>query len=263
MRRRLDAELVRRGLSVSREQARTAIAEGRVVVAGAPAAKPARLVDPGEPIRVLGDGPRFVSRGGEKLDAALDRFGVDVDGARTLDAGASTGGFTDCLLQRGAASVLAVDVGYGQLHPRLREDPRVTVLERTNVRDFAVEEPVDVVVADLSFISLRTVAPVLVRAARPGADLVALVKPQFEAGRQEASRGEGVIRDPAVWRRVLGEVRAAFAAVNAAMIDVMVSPLTGASGNVEFLAHLRAAAGERPVDDAALDAVVAAAGGGG
>jgi 23S rRNA (cytidine1920-2'-O)/16S rRNA (cytidine1409-2'-O)-methyltransferase len=200
-------------------------------------------VAPEEPVRLAGDGPRFVGRGGEKLDAALDRFGVDVAGRTALDAGASTGGFTDCLLQRGAARVFAVDVGHGQLDARLRDDPRVSVLERTNVRHL---EPADVgggafgvVAADLSFISLRTVAPALVALAGHGADLVLLVKPQFEAGRQEASRGRGVIRDPSVWDRVVDEVTAAFVSEGAVMMDRMRSPLTGAQGNVEFLVHLR------------------------
>ena len=199
-----------------------------------------------------------MSRGGEKLDAALDRFGIDVAGRVAMDAGASTGGFTDCLLQRGAAHVVAVDVGYGQLHEKLRIDGRVTVLERTNIRDFRLPEPVDLVVADLSFISLRAVASALVGAnATPGADVVLLVKPQFEAGRQEADRGRGVIRDTLVWRRVLGEVRSALAEEGAAMMDVMASPLKGADGNVEFLAHARAHDPSPPAADERLDAAVA------
>ena len=234
-------ELVRRGLASSRDRARAEIASGRVRVAGAPADKPARLVAPGDPVVLTGPGPRFVSRGGDKLDAALDRFGVVVAGLDALDAGASTGGFTDCLLQRGAARVVAVDVGYGQLDARLRSDPRVTVLERTNVRHLGLEgvggRPFPVVVGDLSFISLRTVAPALIGLARPGGHVVALVKPQFEAGPAEAGRGKGVIRDPEVWRRVLEEVVGAFAARGAPVAGVMVSPLRGAEGNVEFLAH--------------------------
>ena len=177
---------------------------------GAPADKPARLVAPDEPIQVLGPAPRFVGRGGDKLDGALTRFGIDVAGRRAVDLGASTGGFTDCLLQRGATLVVAVDVGYGQLHERLRRDPRVVVRERTNGRDLVAGDlgpPAELLVADLSFISLRTVLPAVVPLAAPHADLVLLVKPQFEAGRQEASRGKGVIKDPDVWRRVLGEVR--------------------------------------------------------
>jgi len=258
-RRRLDAELVRRGLAPSREAARADVAEGRVLVSGAPAEKASRLVAAGEPLQVVGPPPRFVGRGGAKLDAALDHFGVDVSGRRALDAGASTGGFTDCLLQRGAATVTALDVGHGQLHERLRADPRVWVVERTNVREYVAPTPFEVVVADLSFISLTTAAPALLGAnAGPRADVVLLVKPQFEAGRVEASRGRGVIRDPNVWHRVLTEVRGALEAREAAMMGVMVSPLTGADGNVEFLAHLRA---HTPSDGRRLnlDAVVEAA----
>jgi len=212
-------------------------------VGGAPAEKASRLVAPEEPLRIAGEGPRFVSRGGEKLDAALGHFAIDLAGRIAIDVGASTGGFTDCLLQRGAARVVAVDVGRGQLDQRLRDDPRVTVLERTNVRhltpDVFDDERFPIVTADLSFISLRTVAPNLVRLAAPHADVVVLVKPQFEAGRAEASRGRGVIRDPDIWDRVVDDVAAAFAAEGSDMIGTMRSPLTGADGNVEFLMHLR------------------------
>jgi 23S rRNA (cytidine1920-2'-O)/16S rRNA (cytidine1409-2'-O)-methyltransferase len=200
-------------------------------------------VAPHEAVVVRGDGPRFVGRGGEKLAAALDHFAVPVDGARALDAGASTGGFTDCLLQHGARCVVAVDVGYGQLHERLRADPRVKSVERTNVRDLVPGDlgPLfDVVVADLSFISLRTVLAPLLGQAAHGAHVLLLVKPQFEAGRDEAARGRGVIRDPAVWRRVLDEVLIALQATGAAIMGAMVSPITGADGNVEFLVHARA-----------------------
>ena len=237
---------MRRGLAPSREQAQAVIAAGRVTVGGAPAPKASRLVAAGEAVEVLGDPPRFVGRGGEKLDAALHRFAVDVRGRRAVDAGASTGGFTDCLLQRGARHVVAVDVGHGQFDAGLRQDARVTVMERTNVRSLGATEAggeADLVCADLSFISLRTVAGALIGLVAPGGDLIVLVKPQFEAGRVEASRGSGVIRDPAVWRRVLEEVRDAFLDKDAAMLDVMVSPLEGAHGNVEFLAHLRRGAG--------------------
>ncbi len=170
-------------------------------------------------------------------------------GARALDAGASTGGFSDCLLQRGVASVTAVDVGRGQLHDRLRRDPRVTVMERTNIRGATLDtlgaDPFGIVVADLSFISLRTVAPVLFGLTRPGAPLVVLVKPQFEAGRREATRGKGVIRDPQVWKEALDSVMGAFRSAGATMMGVMVSPLRGADGNVEFFAHL--VAGPAPI----------------
>jgi 23S rRNA (cytidine1920-2'-O)/16S rRNA (cytidine1409-2'-O)-methyltransferase len=253
---------VRRGLVDSRQRAQAVITAGRVTVGGAPAAKASRLVAPHEAVVVHGPPARFVGRGGEKLDAALEHFAVDVTGLRALDAGASTGGFTDCLLQRGAAQVVAVDVGHGQLHERLRDDPRVRNLERTNVRNLTradLDGSVEVVVVDLSFISLATVTPVLVDVAAPDAAVVALVKPQFEAGRQEASRGRGVITDPAIWRRVLGEVIAAFEDAGAIIMGCMVSPLEGAEGNVEFLLHARAPGGTRDVGPVDLDAVVAAA----
>jgi 23S rRNA (cytidine1920-2'-O)/16S rRNA (cytidine1409-2'-O)-methyltransferase len=243
-RRRLDAELVRRGLAPSRERAQADIAAGLVLVGGAPADKPARLVGTGDPIVVTGPARRFVSRGGDKLEHALSTFELDVRARRCLDAGASTGGFTDCLLQRGAAEVVAVDVGYGQLHERIRADERVDVRERVNVRSLdaaAIGGPVDVVVADLSFISLRTVADALLACAAPGADLVVLVKPQFEAGRAEAAKGKGIIRDPAVRERVLAEVGGAFRDRGAAIMGTVESPITGADGNVELLLHVRAA----------------------
>lgn len=230
--------MVRRGLAPSRAAAQSLIAEGRVRVGGAAAAKPARLVDPGEAVVVTADGPGYVSRGGLKLEAALAGFGIDPSGRRAVDAGASTGGFTDCLLQHGAAEVVAIDVGRNQLHERLRADARVVSLERTDVRAVdvaAIGGPADLVVADLSFISLRTVAAAL-RGLASG-DLVALVKPQFEAGRAEADRGRGVIKDPAVrCRAVLGACDALEAA-GAAIMGVMASPLTGADGNAEFLVH--------------------------
>jgi 23S rRNA (cytidine1920-2'-O)/16S rRNA (cytidine1409-2'-O)-methyltransferase len=228
----------------SRERAVEVIAEQRVTVAGAVADKPARLVAPADAIEVRGPARAFVSRGGDKLAAALDRFEVDVDDRRVLDAGASTGGFTDCLLQRGARRVVAVDVGYGQLHEKLRADERVEVRDRTNVRGLdaeAIGGAVDLVVADLSFISLRTVAPALLACARPGADLILLVKPQFEAGRAEASRGRGVIKDPEVQARVLEEICADLRERGANIMGTMESPITGADGNREFLVHARAA----------------------
>lgn len=245
MRRRLDVELVRRGLASTREHAQAEIAADRVTVGGAPADKAARLVSPGEPVELTGPPPRFVSRGGDKLDGALDHFTVEVAGRVVLDAGASTGGFTDCLLQRGAAAVWAVDVGHGQLHARLRGDSRVNVHERVNIRTLGLDdlgrsgEPFPLVVTDLSFISLRTVAPPLCALVAPGGDLVVLVKPQFEVGRAEASKGRGVITRPDLWKRALEDVRAAMAGQGAVMIDLMVSPLLGTAGNVEFLAHLR------------------------
>ncbi len=267
---------MRRGLVDTRQQARAAIESGRVLVAGSVADKPARLVSAGEPVVLQGPSPRFVSRGGEKLAAALERFSLAgaVAAARALDAGASTGGFTDCLLQHGAAHVVAVDVGHGQLDARLRADPRVTVLERTNVRTLTLAAlggtPADLVTADLSFISLALVAPVLAGpVARPGADLVVLVKPQYEAGRAEVSRGRGVVRDPDIWRAAIGAVASALGGAGAAIMGAMRSPVTGPAGNVEFLLHAVVGAGARPDDEvarlvaaAAEEAVVAAAGAG-
>jgi 23S rRNA (cytidine1920-2'-O)/16S rRNA (cytidine1409-2'-O)-methyltransferase len=242
MRRRLDVELVRRGLVPSRTRAAEVIAAGRVLVGGAPAATPARQVDPAEAISVRAtDGPEFVSRGGQKLAAALDGFGIAVRNRRVLDAGASTGGFTDCVLQRGAAHVTAVDVGRNQLAWSLRDDARVTAMERTNIRDLAAGAIVpvpDLCVADLSFISLRTVAPNLVALTTPDADFVLLVKPQYEAGRARVGRG-GIVRDPAVHAAVLAEVVAGLETAGLGVRAVMPSPLRGADGNVEFLAWAR------------------------
>jgi 23S rRNA (cytidine1920-2'-O)/16S rRNA (cytidine1409-2'-O)-methyltransferase len=233
---------VDRGLAESRHQAASLIEQGLVLVSGSRADKPARLVAAGEPVELLGPAPRYVSRGGEKLRAALDRFSIDVTGARALDAGASTGGFTDCLLQAGAASVVAIDVGRGQLHDRLRRDARVTNLEQQDIRDVTLETiggtAVEVVTADLSFISLARTVPWLTgELAAPGATVVVLAKPQFEAGRVEASRGKGIIRDPDIHRRTLGEVGGALTASGAAIMGVMPSPITGQAGNIEFLLH--------------------------
>ena len=249
-RRRLDVELVRRGLANSRAEAQAAVEAGLVTVAGSPATKAASLVAADAPVQVVGPARRFVSRGGDKLRAALDRFDVDPRGRDCLDAGASTGGFTDCLLQAGAERVVAVDVGYGQLAWEVRNDPRVTVMERTNVRTLepgALPFVPDLVVADLSFISLRSVLPALVRAAAPDAEFVVLVKPQFEAGPAGVGSG-GVVRDPAVWRRVLGEVTDAFGSLDVVVLGAVASPLRGPAGNVEFLLH-----GRRGVDDAGVD----------
>ncbi|MGI8793459.1 MAG: TlyA family RNA methyltransferase [Acidimicrobiales bacterium] len=267
-RRRLDAELVRRGLARSRHQALELIDAGRVLVGGAPADKASRQVAAAEPVVVIGPPPPYVSRGGEKLKAALDAFPISPAGLRCLDAGASTGGFTDCLLQAGASEVVAVDVGHGQLDSRIRADARVEVFERTNIRTASLGDiggrPFPFVVADLSFISLRAVVGRLFGdLALPTAVGILLVKPQFEAGRAEASAGKGVVRNPEVWRRVLGEVRSALQGVPATMMDAMVSPIRGAEGNVEFLVHVSAGARPDlvPVADSKLDEVVAEAAG--
>jgi 23S rRNA (cytidine1920-2'-O)/16S rRNA (cytidine1409-2'-O)-methyltransferase len=256
-RRRLDLELVRRGLSANRTEARDAIEAGLVTVAGRPGAKPGTLVFPDEPLQVERR-RRFASRGGEKLDPALDRFGIDVRGRRCLDAGAATGGFTDVLLSRGAARVVAVDVGYGQLAWRLREDPRVTVLDRTNVRSLRPEDlpyRPSLLVTDLSFISLSKVLPALAGVAEGGADLVLLVKPQFEAGPSDVGRG-GVVRDPGVWRRALEEVLEACRAQGLGPVALAPSTLPGPAGNVEFFLHARV--GQEP-EEVDVEAAIAAA----
>ncbi len=214
----------------------------RVLVNGAIADKASRLVKPGDALMVTGEPPRYVSRGGLKLAAALEAFDLDVFGVDALDAGASTGGFTDCLLQHGARSVVALDVGHGQLHPKIRDDPRVHVIERFNVREVTPDRLPTVpavVAADLSFISLTKVIPVLAEIVVPGGDLVLLVKPQFEAGRREVSRGNGVIVDPLVHLRVRSEVEASLADARCTVVDWCDSPLTGADGNREFLLHAR------------------------
>lgn len=238
---RLDVVIVKRGLASSRSMARRAIQEGRVTVGGMPASKPDALVAPESAIKFIKDDTAYVSRGGRKLEGALDALDVEVEGRRWLDAGASTGGFTDCLLRRGAASVIAVDVGYGQLAWRLRNDPRVVVLERTNVREITPNhlphEP-QAVVADLSFISLRLVLPALAWVAADDADFVVLVKPQFEAGREHVARG-GVVREPAAWRSALEAVIEAGEGLGLLAVGGVVSPLRGPAGNVEFFVHLR------------------------
>jgi 23S rRNA (cytidine1920-2'-O)/16S rRNA (cytidine1409-2'-O)-methyltransferase len=190
---------------------------------------------------------RFVSRGGQKLEAGLETFAVDVAGRICLDAGASTGGFTDCLLKRGAERVWAVDVGHGQLAPEIRSDPRVVAVEGCNIRRATLGSLVgapasgfEIVVADLSFISLRPLATKLsAELAAPGADVVVLVKPQFEAGREVVSRGRGVVRDASEWRESLIKVKNAFAAAGSSIMGVMASPVLGPAGNAEFLVHLR------------------------
>lgn len=206
------------------------------------------LVTPHDPVAISEDAPAFVSRGGSKLDSALSRLDVVVEGRRWLDAGASTGGFTDRLLQGGASAVVAVDVGYGQFDWRLRNDPRVTLLERTNVRELSGADlpwVPDACVADLSFISLRTVLPVLARVTAPDADHVLLVKPQFEAGRSALKKG--VVRDPADWIRSLTEVADAAETSGLGLIDVVLAEPAGPSGNREFFVHLRrGGSGGRP-----------------
>jgi 23S rRNA (cytidine1920-2'-O)/16S rRNA (cytidine1409-2'-O)-methyltransferase len=262
-RTRLDAELVRRGLARSREQAAALVEAGRVQVRGMEARKVAAMVDPADALRVIGGDPtqEYVSRGGHKLAGALAAFGPDglaVTGRRCLDAGASTGGFTDVLLRAGAAEVVAVDVGYGQLAWSLRGDERVRLFERTNVRTLTPElvgGPVDLTVADLSFISLRLVLPALAGCTRPDGDLALMVKPQFEVGRTRVGPG-GVVRDPELRAEAVYHVAAAAANLGLGLAAVVASPLPGPSGNVEFFVWLRQ--GAPPADEQRVRAVVLA-----
>lgn len=242
-RRRLDEEVVARGLLESRSRARAFILAGDVLVNGGAVRRAGVAVSPADEV-TLATPPRFVGRGGEKLAHALAAFGVDPTGWVAADLGASTGGFTDCLLQAGAARVYAVDVGYGQLDDRLRRDERVVVLERTNARLLdGLPEPVDLVVIDVSFISLRLILPVAARLLRRGGRCLPLIKPQFEAGVRDVGKG-GVVRDPGTHRRVLVEVLTAAEAHGFRTAGLVRSPLLGPAGNVEFLADMGMAKAE-------------------
>lgn len=243
MAERLDLELVRRGICPTREKARGEILAGNVLVDDTVADKPGAKVRPEQAIRLRAEPLKYVSRGGLKLEAALERWPVDPAGRVCVDLGASTGGFTDCLLQRGAARVYAIDVGYGQLAWKLRQDPRVVVMERTNARHLeGLPEPAELLVGDLSFISLRLVLPAARRLVAPGADALLLVKPQFEVGRAEVGKG-GLVRDDAARARAVAEVEEAAASCGFAVRDRMESPVPGArSGNVEWLLWLVAEA---------------------
>jgi len=237
MKRRLDVLLVERGLVESRERAQSLIRAGAVLVDDQPVDKPGARVPANAHLRLRETLP-YVSRGGLKLQAALDAFAIDVTGLVAVDVGASTGGFTDCLLQRGAARVYAVDVGYGQLAWSLRQDPRVVVMERTNIRYLeALPERVDLATVDVSFISLELVLPAVVRLLKPGGRIIALIKPQFEAGREQVGKG-GVVRDPGVHRAVLHRVLTWAAHQGMILLGLIRSPLEGPAGNVEFLAYL-------------------------
>lgn len=250
MKKRLDVLLVERGLAASRAQAQALVLAGRVpghAKAGEPVDETASLA--------VEAGPRFVSRGGEKLANALDALGLDVEGEDCLDVGASTGGFTDCLLQAGAARVCALDVGYGQLDLRLREDPRVTVMERRNVREVVAPDlpfAPSFLTCDVSFIGLAKALPPALACAAPGWRALALVKPQFEAGPADVGKG-GVVRDPDVHRRVLREVVSALPGNARAVVD---SGLPGPKGNREFFLYLTDEPGETGVDDAGIDAAI-------
>ena len=245
---RLDTLLVERGVVRSRAEAAEAIAAGLVLVNGSVAQKPARQVDPGEPLHVVPSGPTYVSRGGKKLARALDRFAIDPTGRTAVDAGSATGGFTDCLLQAGAVGVVAVDVGYGQLHEHLRIDERVVSLERTNIREIdraraiALLEPLpppSIVVADLSFMSARLICARLLEMSGADGDTVILCKPQFEVGRQVAAKGRGVIRQRSDRSQALEGLIGALTAADAEVRGVISSPILGPAGNAEFLIHAR------------------------
>ena len=236
-RERLDKEIVRRGLASTRSQAAELVNTGRVMVSGVLATKSARLVSPEEPIFVSGTRPKYVSRGGVKLEAALRSFRISPHRKICLDVGASTGGFTDCLLRHGASKVYAVDVGRAQLNERLRRDPRVVSLEATDARDLnatMVPDAIEVVTVDVSFISATKVVPSLVSFAAPEAWFIVLIKPQFEAGRGKVQRG-GVLRDPSVHREVLKRVIERLEAEGLCLVGLRCSPIPGASGNIEYL----------------------------
>lgn len=264
-RRRLDAELVRRSMVPSREAAQKAIAARQVTVNGALADKASRQVLPGDAVEILGPPPKFVGRGGDKLAGALEVFGLNPADLRCVDVGSSTGGFTDCLLQEGAASVVAIDVGRAQLHDRLRRDPRVDVREQTDVRSVSAAEvgaPFDLAVIDVSFIGLDRILDIVTELVGDSGQIIALVKPQFEAGRQEANKGKGVIRDPAIWQRVLHECIDACRTRGLLTGGVDVSPIKGGAGNVEFFLWVGGVSSSVPdvVDDAAVVAAIERAG---
>ena len=243
MRSRLDLEMARRGLAESRESAQRLIMAGRVRVNSRPAAKPDLKVDDRAEIEVVGSANEFASRGGYKLTAALDRFAIAVSGRDALDVGASTGGFTDVLLQRGAARVMALDVGYGQLADRLRRDSRVTVMDRTNIRHVApasLPYRPDLVVIDASFISLKLVLPAVIAISAVPADIVALVKPQFEVGKGKVGKG-GIVRDDNLRAQAVAGVVAFAISIGLECGGMIESPITGAAGNREYLAHFRRA----------------------
>lgn len=258
VRRRLDAELVRRHLAPSRQQAQDLIREGLVTVGGLPADKPSRQVDGSEALAIKASPEPFVSRAGRKLQLGLERFQIDPTGLTALDAGASTGGFTDCLLQARAAHVHAVDVGHDQLAWSIRNDPRVTVYEHCNVRHLTPDDlggTVGISVCDVSFISLTTVGPAIASCMSSGASGVWLIKPQFEAGPARVGKG-GIISDPAIHVEVINEVTTRLADLGITIVDVAGSPIRGAKGNTEFLAHIRLDGDARMITPAQIASVV-------
>jgi 23S rRNA (cytidine1920-2'-O)/16S rRNA (cytidine1409-2'-O)-methyltransferase len=236
---RLDRLLVDRGLVESRERGQAMIVAGQLLVNDQKIEKAGTLVPEDADIRIIGERIPFVSRGGFKLEGALKEFGVDVAGMTALDVGASTGGFTDCLLQRGALKVYAVDVGYGQMAWKLRQDPRVITLERVNIRDIdpsLIPELVDIMVVDVSFISLEKVIPAARKFLKPDSEIVALIKPQFEVGRGQVGKG-GIVRDEAARNEVVERVKIFISGLGFDVTGVISSPITGQDGNVEFLVH--------------------------
>ncbi len=266
-RTRLDKALVDRGLVESRQAAQAAIAAGLVRVGGAVADKAARQVAPDEPLVIDSGASRFVSRGGHKLQGALDLFDIVVKGRTAVDAGSATGGFTDCLLQAGVLRVLSVDVGYGQLHERLRSDPRVVSRERQNVKELsrdsvieALGEPeVDLLVADLSFTSLRPLLGVFLEIVGPTGELLLLCKPQFEVGREIASKGRGVVRSREDRSEALSGVLGSLRTAGAAIMGVVNSPILGPAGNAEFIIYARAQGKEAADLERQLESALTAA----
>lgn len=244
--KRLDVLLFEKGLCPSRERAKTAIMEGIVYIAGQKAGKAGDMVDENAELEVRGNDNAFVSRGGKKIEKALNYFAIDPSGLTVMDVGASTGGFTDCLLQQGASKVFAIDVGYGQLAWKIRSDPRVVVMERTNIRYVTPEdlgEPLDLSVVDVSFISLKIVLPAIQKLLKPTGQVLCLIKPQFEAGKENVGK-KGVVRDPAVHAQVLRDFTALAASLNLTIRNLTFSPVKGPEGNIEFLAHLSMQPGE-------------------
>lgn len=248
---RIDKLLVKKGIVNSREQAQDLIAQGAVQVGGYPVLKSSTQVAADAPVHLTDRKIPYVSRGGLKLEAALEAFEVNPAGTRVMDVGSSTGGFTDCLLQKGATQVYAVDVGYGQLAWRLRKDPRVVCMERTNIRylnPLLLESPVDLVTIDVSFISLCKVLPKAVEVLKPGGSILALVKPQFEVGKGKVSRG-GVVREPSQRQRVIEEAVTFARTLGLIPVGYIASPLPGRKGNVEYFLHLRKAGFVEEVND--------------
>ena len=238
--KRLDVLLFEKGLCPSRERAKTAIMEGIVYIAGQKAGKAGDMVDENAELEVRGNDNAFVSRGGKKIEKALNYFAIDPSGLTVMDVGASTGGFTDCLLRRGAEKVYSIDVGYGQLDWKIRSDPRVVVMERTNIRYVTPEqlgEPLDLSVVDVSFISLKLVLPVIKTLLKPTGQVLCLIKPQFEAGKEKVGK-KGVVREKSTHKEVLDNFVALADELQFKILGLTFSPVKGPEGNIEFLAHL-------------------------